>query len=519
MGQTMRLYMARDIREADRIAIEEMGIPSLALMENAARAITRALIERVPELLAGRVAILCGKGNNGGDGLAVARLLRGAGFDPEVWVLADPHRLSPDAQAQFERVRAGGVPCTILSEKDLPLLQRRLGSADLVLDALLGTGLGGPASGFYAGAIRTINESGAFVAALDIPSGLSGDAFAPAGSAVRADLTLTLALPKIVLYTPEGAKLCGEVCVLDIGLPTAAVEGIPCSAELLDRDWARPFFEHRRSTAHKGDLGCVLLIAGGRGKSGAALLAARGALRAGAGLVTVACPASSCSAVIASLPEAMSLPLPETEEGTLSMDALMPLLDACEGMDAVGMGPGLGQTPETSALCRELHRRIPCPAVLDADALNAFAGREGDLPDHPGPRVLTPHPGEMARLCGWTVEEVVKRRYTLVWDRAQAWNAAVLLKGYRTLLAAPERPWRMNLSGGPHMAGPGFGDVLTGVVAALLARRMDPFDATSLAAWWHGASGDRAAVRLGGYGLLASECADALPPVEGETRA
>ncbi len=379
--------------------------------------------------------------------------------------------------------------------------------------------MGGPVSGFYADAIHAVNGSGAFVAAVDIPSGLSGDALAPEGPAVRADLTLTLALPKPVLYTPEGAGHCGEVCVLDIGIPGGAVEGLPCAAELLDQDWARPFFEHRGSTAHKGDLGRLLLIAGSRGKSGAALLAARGALRAGAGLVTVACPVSSHPAVAGSLPEAMTLPLPETEEGTLSMDALMPLLDACEGMDAVGMGPGLGQIPETAALCRELHRRIPCPAVLDADALNAFAGRERDLPDHSGPRVLTPHPGEMARLGGWTADQVIKERYALAPDRARAWNAVVLLKGYRTLLAAPDRPWRMNLSGGPHMAGPGFGDVLTGVVAALLARRMDPLDAASLAAWWHGASGDRAAVRLGGYGLLASECADALPAVEGETRA
>jgi len=353
---------------------------------------------------------------------------------------------------------------------------------------------------------------------VDISSGLSGDAFAPDGPAVSADLTLTLALAKPILFTPEGAGYCGEVCILDIGIPPEVTSRLPVAGKAVDASWAAPRFVPRHAQSHKGDLGRVLLIAGSLGKAGAAILAARGALRAGAGLVTVACPASAHPVVAAGLPEAMTLPLPETAEGTLSMDALVPLLSACEQADGVGMGPGLGQVPETAALCRELHRSMSRPAVLDADALNAFAGREADLPAHPGPRVFTPHPGEMARLGGWTVDQVMKNRYALASDKAQDWQATVLLKGYRTLVAAPNRPWRMNLSGGPHMAGPGFGDVLTGVVAGLLARGMDPFDAASLAAWWHGAAADHAAVRLGGNGLLASECADALPAVEGETR-
>lgn len=514
----MKLYFAKDIREADRIAIDELGIPSLALMENAARALTRALIERVPELLSGRLAVVCGKGNNGGDGLAVARLLKISGYGPEVFLLAEPAQLSPDARVQFDRLQSCSVPWTFVDETSLPRLRASLEEADLVLDALLGTGLGGPAGGLYASAIGAINQSGALVAAVDIPSGLSGDAFAPEGPAVYADLTLTLALPKPILFTPEGAGHCGEVCVLDIGIPPEVTLRLPVSGEALDAAWAASRLVPRRAQAHKGDLGRVLLIAGSRGKSGAALLAARGALRAGAGLVTVACPFSAQPMVASGLPEAMTLPLPETAEGTLSMDALVPLLSACEEADGAGMGPGLGQVPETAALCRELHRNMSCPAVLDADALNAFAGREADLPDHLGPRVFTPHPGEMARLGGWTANQVLEKRYTLVSNRAQAWQASVLLKGYRTLVAAPDQPFRMNLSGGPHMAGPGFGDVLTGMVAALLARGMGPFDAASLAAWWHGAAADRAAARLGGNGLLASECADALPAIEGETR-
>ncbi len=514
----MQLYWARDVREADRIAIEEMGIPSLALMENAARAVVRELVRLLPDPLAGRVTVVCGKGNNGGDGMAVARLLRGAGYVPEVLLLADPSALSGDAKAQYERLD-GAVPVHLLfRESDLDELARNLSEADLVVDCLLGTGLGGPVRGLFARAIAAINASGAFVVAVDIPSGLSGDALLPDDDAVCADLTLTLALAKPILYTPEAASLCGEVRLLDIGIPPAASGRLPVAGELLEASWAAPFFGARRPTAHKGDLGRLLLVAGGLGKSGAAVLAARGALRAGAGLVTVACPASSQPIIAAALPEAMTLPLPETAEGTLSMDALIPLLKTLKEVDAAGMGPGIGPIPETSALCRELYGQCPVPMVVDADALNAFAGQQGGLAEHAAARVLTPHPGEMARVVGGNAASVLASRYTLVPQWAETWGATVLMKGSRTLVAAPGKPWRMNASGGPHMAGPGFGDVLTGVIAALLGRGLRDADAASLGAWWHGAAADLAAEDLGGYGLLASECADALPLIEGEMR-
>ncbi|MGA9750386.1 MAG: NAD(P)H-hydrate dehydratase [Acidobacteriota bacterium] len=515
----MKLYWARDVREADRIAIQEMGIPSLALMENAARSITQALLEELPERLRGQVLILCGKGNNGGDGMAAARMLKEHGHSPEVVLLGDPARLSGDASVQYQRLGPAGVPCEILDGSgSIPALSERLRCADLVLDALLGTGLGGPAAGLSAEVIRAVNESGAFVASVDIPSGLSGDAYGPTGDAVRAQLTLTLALGKPPLFTPESAPLCGEVRILDIGIPAEATSRLRSAGETLDAGWAGAFFHQRRPATHKGDAGRLLLVAGSLGKSGAAVLCARGALRSGAGLVTVATPASAQRLVAAGLPEAMTLPLPETKEGTLSMDALTPILAFCDRVDAVGMGPGLGDFPETQALARELYGRIPVPCAVDADGLNAFQGEPERLALHAGARVLTPHPGEMGRLVDLTAAQVVAERYNLAPAQAEAWQAALLLKGYRTLVAAPGEPWRLNLSGGPHMAGPGFGDVLTGIVGALLARGLSPRDAASLGAWWHGAAADLASDRLGGYGLLASECADALPVVEGSLR-
>lgn len=516
----MRLYWARDMREVDRVAIEEMGIPSLALMENAATSVVRALLAETPDLMDGRVVVLCGKGNNGGDGMAVARLLKGKGYAPDVILTAEPASLSGDAAAQHARLVSAGVPCRVMaSAASLPEIRQRLEECDLVVDALLGTGLSGPVDGFTLELVRSVNGSGAFVASVDIPSGLSGNSVRAVGEAVRADLTLTLALAKPCLFSPECAPFCGDVKVLDIGIPPQAEERVAPTGEALDEAWARRHFSVRKPSSHKGDTGRLLIIAGGRGKSGAAVLAARGALRAGAGLVTVASPVSAQPIIAASLPEAMTLPLPETPEGTLSMDALTPVVEFCAGVDAVGMGPGVGTFPETKALVRELYARIPKPMAVDADGLNAFEGQAESFARHTAERVLTPHPGEMARLLNTAVSEILKGRYETGPRTAGEWGVALLLKGYRTLVCWPDAPWRLNLSGGPHMAGPGFGDVLTGVVTALLARRMTAFDAASLGAWWHGAAADEASLRLGGYGLLASEVADALPRIEGRLRA
>jgi len=512
----MRLYTAQSMRAIDRTAIDELGIPSLELMENAARAVVRILAERFPAAAAGRVVALCGRGNNGGDGLAAARLLRGLGGSAEVLLFAPPDALTEDAAAELERALAMGVPV-----QDAPggaALRERLARADLLVDALLGTGARGALEGPLAAAVEAVNASGVPVVSVDIPSGLSGDLLHPHGPAVCATLTVTLGAAKPVLFTPEGAPFCGEVVVADIGLPSDASEGVSVAGEGLDAAWARPFFLPRAATAHKGVCGRVLLAAGSVGKSGAAVLAARGALRAGAGLVTVAVPAPAQGAVAAALPEAMVVPLPATAEGTFSMDALTPLLRLARENDAVGFGPGFGTVAETAALARELYGELDRPAAVDADALNAFAGSAGELADHNAARVLTPHPGEMGRLTGLSISQVVVSRYTLVPERAADWSAVVLLKGFRTLVSDGESPWRMALTGGPHMAAPGMGDVLTGVVASLLTRDLSPLDAASLAAWWHGAAADEAFLRLGGYGLLASEVADALPVVEGRLR-
>ncbi|MEJ2368443.1 MAG: NAD(P)H-hydrate dehydratase, partial [Acidobacteriota bacterium] len=496
-----------------------LEIPSLTLMENAARAVVSALAEHMESCLEETTAVVCGKGNNGGDGLAVARLLSGEGRRVKVFLAASAGTLSPDASIQLERLKSAGVePEDISSEGGAARLEQALARCSLVVDALLGTGTKGAVRGSLSGLIDVLNRAPARVAAVDIPSGLSGNAYVPQGPAVRADLTVTLGFGKPVLFTPEGAAYCGEVLVKDIGIPTAAASGTLPAAAALDRNWARRFFKPRRPGAHKGSQGKVLLVAGSVGKSGAAVLAARAALRAGAGLVTVAVPEPALSMTAQVLPESMTLPLPATTEGTASMYALSPVLDFSKEVDAVGLGPGLGRVPETAALARQLYAELPVPTVVDADALNALSEEPDCAAGHAAPRVLTPHPGELGRLVGATPSEVLETRYALAPDRALAWEAVLLLKGYRTLVCAPDRPWRINLSGGAHMAAPGMGDALTGVIAALLARGEQAFEAASLGAWWHGAAADEAFLRLGGYGLLASEVADALPLVEGKLR-
>lgn len=514
----MRLYDSRSIREMDRFAIDRAGISSLYLMENAAGAIVKTLQDEIPERLKGRVVIFSGKGNNGGDGMAVARLLKKNGFTPEVILLASPEALSEDANAQFVRLGEAGVEWRGGDVSAGLEAATGLKSSDTVIDAILGTGLKSPLRGDILKVVEAINASGAFVASVDVPSGLSGDFPAPIGEAIRADITLTLAAGKSCLFTPEGEPMAGLVRVLDIGIPAEAFEHETPVCETVDEAWATPFFTERAPTCHKGQAGRLLLVAGSVGKSGAAVLAARGALRAGAGLVTIACPKSAQPAIAASLPEAMTLPMPQTSEGTLSMNSLAPILDFAGKVSSMGIGPGLGALPETAALCRELYRSIELPVVVDADALNAFDGRAEELSGHTYPRLLTPHPGEMGRLVMKAPAEVYNERYDLVPEAASRWKATLLLKGYRTIIASPGQPWRMAMSGGPHMAGPGFGDVLTGVLTALLARGVKVFDAAASGAWWHGAAADIGAEELGGYGLLASETADSLPRIEGRLR-
>jgi NAD(P)H-hydrate epimerase len=507
----MRLAGAAEMREIDRIAIQELGIPSLTLMDRAGRAVAEAA-----EALAaprGRVVVVAGGGNNGGDGYVAARLLRGAGRDARVLALVPAAHLSPDARAVRDQAERAGVPV----DDGGALAPLEAGVGDVVVDALLGTGLARAPEGAFARAIERIEAArlaGARVVAVDVPSGLSADTGRAPGACVRADRTVTFALPKRGLVLHPGAALAGEVIVADIGIPPEATRRVPVGCELLTEVEARLLVPPRAADAHKGDAGRVVVVAGSPGKTGAAHLALTGALRGGAGLVTLAARDETFPLALAGRPEAMSLALPGA--GPLARADLGALLGAASGADALVLGPGLPRGPETGELVRALVERARVPAVLDADALNALAEHPELLRPFDVPVVLTPHPGEMARLCGTTIDAVQADRIGIAAERARAWNAVVVLKGAGTVVASPTEPPAVVGAGTAGLATGGTGDVLAGLTGALLAGGLGPFAAARAAAFVHARAGELVVRRTGIRGLVAGDLGDAIGAVWAE---
>jgi ADP-dependent NAD(P)H-hydrate dehydratase / NAD(P)H-hydrate epimerase len=507
----MRLVGAAEMRAIDRAAIEGLGIPSLQLMTRAGGAVVESAVALAGR--DGRFVVLTGGGNNGGDGWVAARLLRDAGREARVVAVADPGRLTGDAAAVAARAIEGGVPWAPF-HPDAPL---QAGPGDVIVDALLGTGLSRAPQGAFAAAIERIaaaRAAGARVLAVDVPSGLSADTGRPLGPCVVADATVTFAFQKRGLVLHPGPAHAGAVRVADIGIPAAAAARVPPSCELLDEAAARALVPPRDPAAHKGDAGRLLVVAGSPGKSGAAHLALLGALRGGAGLVTLAARPEVLGPALAGRPEAMSVALPG--QGPLGPADLEPLLAAARDADALVIGPGIPRGEGTGALVLELLRRRPLPAVLDADALNALADAPAllaELATLPAPLVLTPHPGEMARLCATTVAAVQADRVALAARQAAAWRAVVVLKGAGTVVADPAGVPAVVPTGNAGLATGGTGDVLAGLCGALLAGGCPSADAARVAAWVHGAAGDLAAARYGQRGLVAGDLGEAIGQV------
>ncbi len=509
----MRLVNAEEIRAIERIAIEEMGIPAATLMDRAGRAVADAAIGLAGQ--DGRIVVVCGGGNNGGDGFVAARILGAAGRGVLVVALGAPGKGSPESTAAWKAAEDAGIPVSgIQALRDFPV--RR---GDLVVDAIFGTGLERPAEGNFAAAIEIIaglREQGALVLAVDLPSGLSTDTGHAVGPAVRADATVTFAFSKVSLVLQPGADLAGDVTVVDIGIPPAAAARILASAELLDEATVRALVPRRDREAHKGDAGRLLIVAGSAGRTGAANLALTGALRGGVGLVTLASRPEVLGPALAGRPEAMSTPLPGT--GSLSRSDIPALQGAAASANALCIGPGIPRGPETAPAIRGLLDRHPLPTVLDADAINALADHPGLVAviGHDAPIVLTPHPGEMARLIGGSIEDVQADRVAIARRKAQEWGAVVVLKGARTVVADPDGPAAIIPTGNPGMATGGTGDVLAGLLGALLAGGMRPREAARVAAWVHGRAGDIAASRHGERGMVAGDLAEAIGAVWAE---
>jgi len=533
----MKIVSAAEMREIDRVTSERFGVPSLALMENAGAAVARFVLPDYPQ--AERVGILCGKGNNGGDGFVVARKLVEAGRAVRVLLLCDPEELRGDAAAMFQNMLR-----TLQPLKIAPLIVRdasgldssdaaEIFAADVIVDAILGTGFRPPVSPLYAAAIGKMNAASAPIVAVDIPSGADADAMRSASatdcragvgdgarSEARADAIVTFTAPRPAhVFAALISRPSGPTVIAPIGSPPEAIVsqlGLHLSTPF---DFA-PLLAPRARDANKGSYGHALVIGGSLGKAGAAAMAGFAALRAGAGLSTVATPKSVLATVAAFHAEVMTEPLAETEQGTISLRAIGSGLDALlEYGTLIAIGPGISRNSETAEFVRTIVERRDKSIVVDADGLNAFEGAAGKLNGRGRTLVITPHPGEMSRLTGLSIAEIQANRLEVARNLAREHELIVVLKGHRTLIAAPDGTVWVNPTGNPGMATGGTGDILTGMVAGLIAQHpQHALEATALAVYLHGLAGDLASESVGENSLVATDLVRFLPQAFEQTR-
>jgi hydroxyethylthiazole kinase-like uncharacterized protein yjeF len=505
----MKVVTAHTMQDMDKQTIEEFGIPGLDLMENAGKSCTDAIVEALGT--SGSAVVIAGKGNNGGDGYVIARLLRQAGWDVHVFILAEQGQISGDAATNLAKLARQDITyCPDAGQ--LPALHMdRINRADVIVDAMLGTGLRSDVTGVYREAIEIVNASGRPVLAVDIPSGIHGTTGRVLGAAVRASITVTFACAKLghVLY--PGAEHTSKLIVADIGIPPHLMETAP-GYDLLNDDFIRPMLRRRDRQAHKGQFGHCLVVAGSTGKTGAAALSANSAMRAGSGLVTLAVAESLHAILEAKTTEVMTVPLPDSNSGYVTSSAYPAIEKLVAGKDALALGPGLGRQPGTTALVQTIVENVSLPMVIDADGLNALADDITILRRKKSANIiLTPHPGEMARLLGTSIPDVEAVRISVAQEFARNFGVYLVLKGARTIVASPEGIAAINGSGNPGMASGGMGDVLTGIIVSLLGQHYSTWDACRIGVYIHGYAANLVADEKGEIGMNASDVQEMLP--------
>lgn len=506
------LVTAEEMREIDRLTIETFGVPGFALMERAARGAFDVVQEQLGPVRGQQMVVVAGRGNNGGDGLVLSAFARESGADVHVCLIPQPEQLRGDARRAWERAMQAGVPIT--DRVTAKQVESYVAKADIVVDALFGTGLNAPLSGEYQAIVNNINASGRPVVALDIPSGLDANRGIPLGVAVKATLTATFGFPKLGQAIYPGVDYVGTLRVVDIGLRPEAVRQVMPRSYLAERQDFFGLLSPRRPDCHKGHFGHVVVIGGSKGRTGAALLASEACVRSGAGLTTLAGPASLNAILAGYRPEVMTRALPD-RDGALVFDPNA-LRDIVAGKTVMVAGPGMGTDADAFEIVKFLLTEVGLPAVYDADALTCIARQPELLLRARITPVLTPHPGEMARLVGGRTSDVQNDRPGVARSFAREFRSVVVLKGARTLIAAPDGSLWVNPTGNPGMASGGMGDVLAGVVGALLGQGLDPVDAARLGVYVHGAAGDALARAFAPFGYLASEVGREVARVLGE---
>ncbi|MDO9574670.1 MAG: NAD(P)H-hydrate dehydratase, partial [Candidatus Contubernalis sp.] len=491
--------------------MQQYEIPGVVLMENAGLRVVEAIMEMGVSHRS-RVVVVSGKGNNGGDGFVIARHLINLGVEVRVFCFSSEEEYRGDARINFMVLKNMGVKTIhIMKQEDLLCLEKELICANLVVDALLGTGLVSQVRGLMREAIECLNQAGKTVISVDIPSGIHGDTGEVLGRAVRAKKTVTFALPKQGLFLYPGAEYAGEVIVGDISMPRELMDDPEVKVNLITQGMVKALLPKRKPNSHKGTYGKVMILGGSPGLTGAVAMAGETALRSGSGLITVGVPVGLNSILEAKLTEVMTCPLPETLDQGLSFGALDPVLTFLESCDAAGIGPGIYPDGEAFSLLAGILKDSPVPLVLDAGALILLARDKYLLKECPKPLVLTPHPGEMAHLLNSTVQDVEKDRLQVAGNFAQTWRVTIVLKGARTVVALPTGELFLNITGNPGMASGGTGDVLTGLITGLIGQGLTPGNAAVVGVYLHGLAGDRSARVTGEAGLTASGLIKELP--------
>lgn len=501
---------ANEMRSIDDRAIKKIGIPSTTLMERAGLEVVESCISSAGSAAGKKVVIFCGKGNNGGDGLVVAREMKRRGAGITVYIFAKQEELKGDALLNYSIARRMGIP--IVHVTSLSQLNQIPGAADIIIDALLGTGIQGEVTGINSDAIKKINAMDGLVVSVDLPTGLNADNGACAGECVGADMTVTMGLLKRGLLLHPGRMHAGTVHIADIGYPERAISPEKVRTFLIEKDDILSFLPRRLPHYYKGDCGRILIIGGSPGMTGAVSLAATGALRAGAGMTLLGIPRSLNAILEQKLTETMTLPLPETEDGCLSLEAEGPILDALVWADVLTIGPGIGRDNQTIELVHIILEHVDLPVIIDADGLFALSKKTGTVRKRKFNTVITPHLGEFSRLIKKSDAEVLETEcIELVRKYARQLQSVVLLKGAPTLISGQSGEVFINPTGNVGMATAGSGDVLTGIIAGLIGQGLNLTEAAISGAYMHGLAGDLAADELGEISMIAGDINDFLP--------
>jgi len=508
----MILVTANEMQLIDRRTIESFGIPGRILMENAGRGATQFFFKQFADFKNKRIGVIAGRGNNGGDGFVVARYIAQSGADVKVYLLATSNRVGGDAAANLKLLKPLNIPLIeIPDESSFSAYQSEMEDCDIWIDAIFGTGLKSDVKGYFQTVIDFINALNQPVFAVDIPSGLNSDTGKPCGTCIRASATATFGFAKPGHMIHPGAGYTGALEIVDIGIPPYIVQTVAPKQFLLTADLIKSYVTPRVEDAHKGTTGHLLVVAGSPGKTGAASMTSVSALRAGAGLVTLAIGQSLNSVLETQMLEAMTAPLPESKEGALGESAFGVIQKLMSGKKCLAIGPGLGQALETRKLVHKIILESQIPVVVDADGINHLVGRMQILKKAHVPIILTPHPGEMARLLDVNVGNIQQDRINCARNVAVDLNVHVVLKGARTVIAHPDGRIFINPTGNAGMASGGMGDVLTGIIAAQIVQGFSPESAAHIGVYLHGAAADSLAHTIGPYGYLAGEVMHAVP--------